>query len=448
MRILSSLWSLLITEDEMVTKLITAPTVLLEAWLVFELIVNIFKVKFTKVQILHFIILQSFNSLISEFVIPAPYNVLINYLSMFIIIKIIFRLESPKCIACTILPTIFFALTSMLLLKPFLVILNITYTQVESVPLYRFLYLFLIYSFIYVAIVLIKNNTIRFNFKYEFDKQNKYILIINLLLGFFTLCVEMYISYFYIDVLPIFINFLSFITTIAYFFISIYSLSKTLKLQITTKDLENAENYNKTLSFMYDNVRAFKHDFDNIVFIIGGFINTNDIDGLKNYYVSLEKDCQKVNGISLLNPTLINNPGIYSLLMAKYKKATNENVDINLDFFFDLTKLHMPIYDFSRMLGILIDNAIEAAATTIEKHVKISFRDSTYTNVQIIKIENSYSNKNIDKKRIFEKGVTEKKNHTGMGLWEVNQIVKRNNNIKLITEPGNELFSQTLEIYY
>ena len=386
MRILSSLWSLLITEDEMVTKLITAPTVLLEAWLVFELIVNIFKVKFTKVQILHFIILQSFNSLISEFVIPAPYNVLINYLSMFIIIKIIFRLESPKCIACTILPTIFFALTSMLLLKPFLVILNITYTQVESVPLYRFLYLFLIYSFIYVAIVLIKNNTIRFNFKYEFDKQNKYILIINLLLGFFTLCVEMYISYFYIDVLPIFINFLSFITTIAYFFISIYSLSKTLKLQITTKDLENAENYNKTLSFMYDNVRAFKHDFDNIVFIIGGFINTNDIDGLKNYYVSLEKDCQKVNGISLLNPTLINNPGIYSLLMAKYKKATNENVDINLDFFFDLTKLHMPIYDFSRMLGILIDNAIEAAATTIEKHVKISFRDSTYTNVQIIKI--------------------------------------------------------------
>ena len=367
---------------------------------------------------------------------------------MFIIIKIIFRLESPKCIACTILPTIFFALTSMLLLKPFLVILNITYTQVESVPLYRFLYLFLIYSFIYVAIVLIKNNTIRFNFKYEFDKQNKYILIINLLLGFFTLCVEMYISYFYIDVLPIFINFLSFITTIAYFFISIYSLSKTLKLQITTKDLENAENYNKTLSFMYDNVRAFKHDFDNIVFIIGGFINTNDIDGLKNYYVSLEKDCQKVNGISLLNPTLINNPGIYSLLMAKYKKATNENVDINLDFFFDLTKLHMPIYDFSRMLGILIDNAIEAAATTIEKHVKISFRDSTYTNVQIIKIENSYSNKNIDKKRIFEKGVTEKKNHTGMGLWEVNQIVKRNNNIKLITEPGSELFSQTLEIYY
>ena len=448
MGILSSLWSLLITEDEMVTKLITAPTVFLEAWLVFGLLSSILKIKLTKMQATHCIILLSLNALAAEFLIPAPYNVLTNYIMMFLIVELIFRIDIPKTILCTILPPIFFALVNMLLLKPFLFVLNTTYEQANIIPLYKLLYLSLVYATIYLIIQMIKNYPFKLNFKTKFDKKNKDTLILNLLLGFFTLCVELYISCFYIDVLPVFINFLSFITTLAYFFLSIYSLSKTLKLQVTAESLENAENYNKTLSFMYDNVRAFKHDFDNIVFIIGGFINTNDIDGLKNYYVSLEKDCQKVNGISLLNPTLINNPGIYSLLMAKYKKATNENVDINLDFFFDLTKLHMPIYDFSRMLGILIDNAIEAAATTIEKHVKISFRDSTYTNVQIIKIENSYSNKNIDKKRIFEKGVTEKKNHTGMGLWEVNQIVKRNNNIKLITEPGNELFSQTLEIYY
>ena len=221
-----------------------------------------------------------------------------------------------------------------------------------------------------------------------------------------------------------------------------------MKLQIATKSLENAENYNKTLSILYDNVRAFKHDFDNMIFIIGGFINTDDMDGLKKYYSSLEKDCQNVNNISLLNPKLINNPGIYNLLTTKYQSAQNENIEIQLDFFFDLNKLHMPIYDFSRMLGIFLDNSIEAATLSNDKIIKITFRDSTTSNTQIIQIENSYTNKTVDTQDIFKKGITEKPNHLGMGLWEVKQILKRNNNVNLITEKNDIYFKQRLEIYY
>ena len=55
-----------------------------------------------------------------------------------------------------------------------------------------------------------------------------------------------------------------------------------MTLQVTTAELENAEHYNNSLSVLYDNVKAFKHDFDNMVFIIGGFVDTNDLDGLKN----------------------------------------------------------------------------------------------------------------------------------------------------------------------
>ena len=108
----------------------------------------------------------------------------------------------------------------------------------------------------------------------------------------------------------------------------------------------------------------------------------------------------------------------------------------------------MPIYDFSRMIGILIDNAIEAAASTNPKIVKMIFRNSTQSCTQIVKIENTYSNKTIDINKIFKKGISEKKNHSGIGLWEVSQILKRNNNIKLITDPNKKYFCQTLEIYY
>ena len=221
-----------------------------------------------------------------------------------------------------------------------------------------------------------------------------------------------------------------------------------MKLQITSKNLESAENYNATLTYLYDNVKAFKHDFDNMVFIIGGFIDKNDISGLKQYYKNLEKDCERVNNLALLNPELINNSGIYNLLMAKYKKAEESKVEIHLEFFFDFNKLKMPIYDFSRILGILLDNAIEAAKETKEKQVFIIIRDSSRNTTQMVNIKNNYINKNIDTSKIFEKGITEKNNHTGMGLWEVNQILKRNNNVNLITKKDDIYFEQNLEIYY
>ena len=76
------------------------------------------------------------------------------------------------------------------------------------------------------------------------------------------------------------------------------------------------------------------------------------------------------------------------------------------------------------------------------------FRESQRNNTQIISIENSYNNKDVDTSSIFEKGKTSKENHTGMGLWEVKQILNRNNNINLSTSKDEKLFKQTLEIYY
>ena len=81
-----------------------------------------------------------------------------------------------------------------------------------------------------------------------------------------------------------------------------------MKLTLTTRKLESAEEYNKTLHILHDNVRGFKHDFDNIVTTIGGYVRTNDMKGLENYYIQLEDNCQRVNNLYLLNPEIINNP--------------------------------------------------------------------------------------------------------------------------------------------
>lgn len=97
-----------------------------------------------------------------------------------------------------------------------------------------------------------------------------------------------------------------------------YSLIRTNKLEQTTKDLETEKIYNQTLTLLHDNIRCFKHDFDNIVQILGGYIDLGDMEGLKNYYKSLLEDCKLTNNLNVLNPQTINNPSIYSLLNNKY----------------------------------------------------------------------------------------------------------------------------------
>ena len=448
MEILRTIWIALTTENEFLTKIITAPTIFIEAYLLFMFIASILKLDFTKKEKYFYIISLSISSLITELFVPTPYNVILNYLIMFILNKKCFKLKMIKLILSIIISNGIFALISIISLKPILIISKMNPETIASIPLYKFLYQNLVYLMAFLVLKFINNSNIKFIFNDNFTIKNKVIILINLAFGLFTLCVQLIINSAYTNILPSTIIFLSFISLLGYFILSFYSLTRVTKLQVVTQNLESAENYNQTLTYLYDNVKAFQHDFNNMIFIIDGYIESDDIEGLKLYHKSLIKDCEKVNNTALLNPKLINNSGIYNLLIAKYKKASENNVEIHLEYFFDLEKLKMQIYEFSRILGILLDNAIESAKETEERKVNILFRDSQMNNTQIITIENSFNNTSIDTKKIFEKGFSEKENHAGVGLWEVNQILKRISNANLITSINENYFKQSLEIYY
>ena len=143
-----------------------------------------------------------------------------------------------------------------------------------------------------------------------------------------------------------------------------------------------------------------------------------------------------------------NNDGIYNLLTKKYNEAESKDIKVNISFLLDLNTLHMKIYEFGRILGILLDNAIEASSECKEKIINLTFRNDEKNHRQLIIVENTYNNKDVDTEKIFEKGVSGKDNHTGLGLWEVRKIIRKNNNINLHTSKNEKYFSQQLEIYY
>lgn len=107
----------------------------------------------------------------------------------------------------------------------------------------------------------------------------------------------------------------------------------------------------------------------------------------------------------------------------------------------------MKIYEFTKILGILLDNAIEATQECEKKVINVTICKDFKVNRQLLVIENTYKDKNVNTEKIYEKGFSSKKNNTGLGLWETRQILKRNNNLNLFTTKNNEFFKQQLEIY-
>lgn len=99
------------------------------------------------------------------------------------------------------------------------------------------------------------------------NKKIKTILLINSIVGVVSVLIQLYLSNLYKD-FPL-ITILGIISLIIYFIVSIYSLIRTTKLEIAEQSLEEAQLYNKSLKILHDNVRAFKHDFGNIVQAIG-----------------------------------------------------------------------------------------------------------------------------------------------------------------------------------
>lgn len=181
-----------------------------------------------------------------------------------------------------------------------------------------------------------------------------------------------------------------------------------------------------------------------------GYVATEDIKGLKKYYSQLLEDCQRGNNLTTLNPSVINNPAIYSLLASKYYLANEQGITINLEVFLDLNTINMKIYEFTRILGILMDNAIEAASQCDEKIMNVSFRNDEKRNRQLVIIQNTYTNKDVDTEQIFQKGFTsksEEESSHGLGLWEVRRILKKRNNLNLYTTKDCIYFTQQLEIY-
>lgn len=457
MNLFQTIWVLLTTPNEGLIGIIFnnwgIPFIFIELTLHMLVFTTIFNINATKKQKIICVVSLSLLSCISNSLFPRPYCSYVNMVLYPVIIMLIFKINPLKAILAEFIPTIIIVVFETAYCKIASLVLGLTYNELYMIPLTRLFITICIYTSLYVVYRIIKYCKVNFNFIEKVSKKNKWILVLNFTFAIIAIAVQFYIIGYYINNLPLFVTLLSVISLVVYSFISIFSLLKTTKLEETTQSLEEVQLYNKTLQLLHDNLRTFKHDFANIMQSIEGYIANDDMKGLEEYYKGIKDECNNLNNLTALSPKLINDSALYSLIASKYLLADEAGITFNVSICVNFDEIKATPYTLTRILGILLDNAIDAAKHSNEKEIIFEVTGSSKNaNIQkhVISIQNTYSNKDVDIDRIREKGYTsktEEEGSHGLGLWEVNKILKKSKNLNLYTTKDGKFFIQDLEIF-
>jgi len=208
---------------------------------------------------------------------------------------------------------------------------------------------------------------------------------------------------------------------------------------------ENLRVYTERLEKSYGIMRKFKHDYMNILITMSGFMKENDMDGLKEYYgerilpishAFTESDTK----LGVLSN--IKNTALKSLLSSKFVYIMETGIKAEIELTEPIDELNMDCLDLSRILGIFLDNAMEAALETEEKEVHFCMfykENDLHLIIQNTALPPTYA---ISMLRSHE--ISTKSKHRGIGLFNVDMILKNYENAIWNTTYEEPYFTQEL----
>lgn len=238
---------------------------------------------------------------------------------------------------------------------------------------------------------------------------------------------------------PVSIFFISFLILQALFAIGIYNLMLIEQKQIIQKrkqeefikNQHQLEEYTTYLEKSEDDLRAFRHDYKNIL----NSLKVSAQEGnVQEVIQKLDKYTEtNLNSKALLKYKDVNHiyvKSVKSIIISKLTELYNLDIPYNFECRNNIRNLpdHVDELDLVRIIGITFDNAIEESKALIaEKH------DIRSAEVQIMvysdgpgefeyEIRNKIENRKISTQEIQQRGFTTKKDHKGLGLTNIKEI--------------------------
>lgn len=237
-----------------------------------------------------------------------------------------------------------------------------------------------------------------------------------------------------------------FIFTAVIMFFLVRTIRKDTELASKLKEFDNLQEYTSRVENLYMELRIFKHDYINLLSTLNVFIEEKEYDRLEEYFklhiLPTGQNLAKEDSIlgRLSHMKLLE---LKSLLYTKIVCALAQKLNVTVEIPEDISDIPVDSTDLIRIIGIFLDNAIEAATNTDDRILNVFFyQDESNT---VIKISNSCA-ENPDLDHIFELDFSTKSNSRGVGLYTARKILDQYPRILLHTSCEDRLFAQELQI--
>lgn len=347
-----------------------------------------------------------------------------------------------------------------------IIILYITVLIKISEMVTAFLYIFIhikpelinfIDLLIYCMLSVIITKKVKINLDMIFIKEYRKIHIFLLSIIIFILIFYNYLSiYSLLGKEDIALYYLTIITISVFFilFSSItYTLVKNTKIKSEVKSenqkLEQQKKYILALEKNNNEIRKFKHDFNNIILGLDGYINNDDFnkEKLKKYFNSTIMTFNnniELNDIVIAKLNSIKVSSLKSLITNKVLVAQNNNIDADINIEGEITDFYTDEMQLNRILGVLLNNAIEASLELTENK-KIEINIIQIDKTTDIQISNTFNNTGTPITDFNKEGFSTKGTNRGLGLSSAHEIANKLNML-LNTEIDGNTFIQILTI--
>ena len=146
------------------------------------------------------------------------------------------------------------------------------------------------------------------------------------------------------------------------FFFYTRFITKKYEQQQKESEAKNLRYYAEELERQHTAIRKFKHDYQNILLSLNSFIEDSDWEGLKQYYstkVVTESNKITKEHFALEALSRLKVSEIKSILAAKVMMAHNMGIKSSLEINEEIDHIPLDSIALVRMLGIILDNAIE-----------------------------------------------------------------------------------------
>jgi len=192
------------------------------------------------------------------------------------------------------------------------------------------------------------------------------------------------------------------------FFLSIYVLMKYTSFSrgelAATRDVVS-----ENLMEMLNAVRGQRHDFMNHLQVIYGLNQLDQREALDEYLADLLREVTSYSEM-----LKIDNPIIAALIHAKVAQADTRGIELQVEVTANLRNIATAI-DVTRIMGNLIDNAMDAAEAASELWVNLKIEEKN--DMIICSVTNPFTGSAKELKGYLAPGLSSKAHHEGLGLY-------------------------------